>query len=197
MLAALTGVPRALMLMLSGTLRVGLATVHIPLRRVPSAITVAGLSETLRIFGRSLRADFGILRPSIAVLGLNPHAGEHGLLGNEERRVIVPAMRRVRVPGVTIEGPFPADGFFGSGAPGSYDGVLAMYHDQGLVPLKLSGFKAAVNFTAGLPIVRTSPGHGTAYDIAGRGLADPGATVESILAAASIITHRSGKGARP
>lgn len=193
MLAALTGTPRALMLMLSGTLRIALATIHLPLRRVPSSITAAGLSETLRMFGRSLSGDFGIRRPRVAVLGLNPHAGENGLLGTEETRVIRPAMRRVRVPGLTIEGPFPADGFFGSGAPGRYDGILAMYHDQGLVPLKMSGFSAAVNFSAGLPLVRTSPGHGTAYDIAGRGVADPGSTVGAILAAAAIAARRSAK----
>jgi 4-hydroxythreonine-4-phosphate dehydrogenase len=192
MLAAFSGVSRALMLMLSGTLRIGLATIHLPLRRVPRAVTVPGLSETLRIFGRSLSGDFGVRRPAIAVLGLNPHAGEHGLLGSEEQDVIIPAMKRARTNGVTIDGPFPADGFFGSGAPDSYDGILAMYHDQGLVPLKMSGFSSAVNFTAGLPLVRTSPGHGTAYDIAGRGVADPGATVGAILAAAAIVVRRLG-----
>ena len=196
MLAALTGVPRALMLMLRGQLRVGLATIHIPLRRVPPSITITGLTGTLRTFARSLLGDFGIRRPSIAVLGLNPHAGEGGLLGTEERGIIVPAIRRVRIPGVRIDGPFPADGFFGSGAHDRYDGILAMYHDQGLLPLKMSGFSSAVNFTAGLPLVRTSPGHGTAYDIAGKGVARPGPTVAAILAAAAIIGRRGGRTAK-
>jgi 4-hydroxythreonine-4-phosphate dehydrogenase len=190
MLTELSGGRRALMLMMTGSLRIALATIHLPLKRVPAAITVANLAETLRIFSLSLKGDFGIRRPSIAVLGLNPHAGERGLLGNEEAAVILPAMRRARAQGVRIDGPFPADGFFGGGTPSAYDGVLAMYHDQGLVPLKMSGWAGAVNFTAGLPLVRTSPGHGTAYDIAGRGVADPGPTVAAILAAAAIVGRR-------
>lgn len=197
-LAEASGAERALMLMLSGPLRVGLATIHIPLRRVAAAVTRERVAEALRVFGRSLVLDFGIRLPSIAVLGLNPHAGEGGLLGVEEREVILPAMRRVRVPGLSVGGPFPADGFFAGPSRSSWDGVLAMYHDQGLIPLKMGGFSAVVNFTAGLPLVRTSPGHGTAYDIAGRGVADPGSALQAILAAAAIVRRRAaaGRGAR-
>ncbi len=193
MLVKATGSSEALMLMISGPLRIGLATIHMPLRRVPSALTKERLVRTIRLFIASLTVDFGLRRPRIAVLGLNPHAGEGGLLGTEERDVILPAIREARGRTAIVSGPFPADGFFGSHAREGYDGILAMYHDQGLIPLKMSGFSAAVNFTAGLPLVRTSPGHGTAYDIAGRGVADPGSTVGAIMAAADIIAHRHAR----
>ncbi len=144
----------------------------------------------LKVVNASLRTDFGIASPSIAVLGLNPHAGEKGRLGREEERIIGPALERARRMGIHARGPFPADGFFGSGSHRSYDAVLAMYHDQGLIPLKLTGFESGVNFTAGLPIVRTSPDHGTAFDIAGKGLANPGSMIEAIRLAVSVIGNR-------
>jgi 4-hydroxythreonine-4-phosphate dehydrogenase len=190
MLADFTRSEEALMLMLSGPLRIGLATIHIPLRRVPAAMDRKRLARTIRLFVRSLEIDFGVRTPRLAVLGLNPHAGEGGLLGSEELDTIIPAITAARRTGSTVSGPFPADGFFGSDAVRAFDGVLAMYHDQGLIPLKMGGFSAAVNFTAGLPLVRTSPGHGTAWAIAGKGVADPGGTVAAILAAAEIVTRR-------
>lgn len=195
-LAGEAGAGPALMVMLSGSLRIALATVHLPLRRVPTALSAGLLARTIGQFIDSLKGDFGIPRPRVAVLGLNPHAGEEGLLGKEERDLIIPAIRRAGSKRSRISGPFPADGFFGSGAWREYDGVLAMYHDQGLIPLKMGGFGAAVNVTAGLPMVRTSPGHGTAYDIAGKGVADPSSTVAAIVAAAGIIERRAaGKAA--
>lgn len=190
MLARSTGSREALMLMLNGTLRIALATIHIPLRRVPAALTKERLVRLIGLFTESLRTDFGFRRPRIAVLGLNPHAGEGGLLGTEERDVILPAIRLARRGPATISGPYPADGFFGCGAHDRHDGILAMYHDQGLIPIKMSGFSGAVNYTAGIPLVRTSPGHGTAYDIAGKGVARPGSTVSAILAAVEIIARR-------
>lgn len=194
MLAKAAGSRDALMMMLSGRLRIALATIHMPLRRVPAALTKERLARVFRMLTASLRADFGFRRPRIAVLGLNPHAGEGGLLGTEERDVIIPAIRAARRSRVVISGPFPADGFFGSGSFKQYDGILAMYHDQGLIPLKMGGLSAAVNFSAGLPLVRTSPGHGTAYDIAGRGVADPASTVAALLTAAEIIARRRTTG---
>jgi len=136
--------------------------------------------------------DFGIASPAIAVLGLNPHAGESGLLGPEERATIAPALRRARRRNIRAEGPFPADAFFGTHAYARYDAVLAMYHDQGLIPVKLKGFRVGVNVSVGLPIVRTSPDHGTAFDIAGKGVADPSSMLEAIRLAVSIIRHRRG-----
>ena len=179
------------MVMLSGRLRVALATIHLPLRRVPAAITTERLVRIMGQFIESLTTDFGIKRPRLAVLGLNPHAGEGGLLGTEERDLILPAIRKAGIKRAVIAGPFPADGFFGSGAWKGFDGVLAMYHDQGLIPVKMAGLAAAVNVTVGLPLVRTSPGHGTAYDIAGKGVADPASTVAAIVAAAGIIARRN------
>jgi 4-hydroxythreonine-4-phosphate dehydrogenase len=191
-LARATGSDAALMIMMSGALRIALATIHVPLRRVPAMMTRERLGRSIRMFARSLREDFGCRRPRIAVLGLNPHAGEGGLLGTEERDVIIPAVRAERRRGeAAVSGPHPADGFFASDAPQRFDGILAMYHDQGLIPLKMSGFGSTVNFTAGLPLVRTSPGHGTAYDIAGKGVASPGSAVAAILAAAEILAARS------
>ncbi len=190
MLAAGAGAGPALMVMLAGPLRVALATIHMPLRRVAGAITKELLARTIAQFISSLTLDFGIRRPRVAVLGLNPHAGEGGLLGSEERDVIAPAVRRAASRKARVEGPFPADGFFGSGAWRKFDGVLAMYHDQGLIPLKMAGLASAVNVTAGLPLVRTSPGHGTAYDLAGTGAADPSSTVAAIVTAAGIVRRR-------
>lgn len=191
MLAKALGAPHPLMVMLSGRLRVGLATVHLPLSRVPRALTRARLASAIGTMHSSLRTDFGVRRPRLAVLGLNPHAGEGGLLGTEEGRIIAPAVRAARRRGLLVEGPFPADGFFGGGKAGRFDGILAMYHDQGLIPVKMGGFAPAVNFSAGLPMVRTSPAHGTAFDIAGSGRADHRSMVSALLAAADAATMRS------
>ncbi len=190
MLGALTRTPEVTMMLVADQLRVGLATVHIPVARVSRAVTRAHILRKLLVIDRSLRRDFGLRAPRIAVLGLNPHAGEHGLIGREERKVISPAMASARARHVVADGPYPADGFFGSGEYRRYDAILAMYHDQGLIPLKMKGFAIGVNYSAGLPIVRTSPDHGTAFAIAGRGIADPSSMIEAIRLAVSIIHHR-------
>ncbi len=185
-----------LMLLINGDFRVALVTAHVPLRRVPPLLTVERVARTISAFHDALVADFRVRRPSIAVLALNPHAGEGGLLGSEEEGIIVPAIRSVkrRVPGVS--GPFPADGFFGNRSGDSFDGIVAMYHDQGLIPVKILGFSPVVNVTAGLPIVRTSPGHGTARDIAGAGKADPSSMISAVLTALTIAGNRRGHAGR-
>ena len=190
MLLALSGGSRVAMMLVAGSFRVGLATVHYPLKDVSRHLTSRVLLEKLAIVHDALRIDFGIARPRIAVLGLNPHAGENGILGTEEQEVIIPALERARKGRIRVEGPFPADAFFGRQLFRQYDAVLAMYHDQGLIPLKMHGFAIGVNVSAGLPIVRTSPDHGTAFDIAGTGAADPTSMIEAIKLASSIVRHR-------
>lgn len=170
-LADMSGVEDALMMMVAGNLRVALVTSHIPLNEVSKAITKDKIIAKLKQFDASLKKDFGIIKPRIAVLGLNPHAGEHGKLGTEESDTIIPAIQFANKEGVLTFGPFPADGFFGSRMISEYDGILSMYHDQGLTGFKTIAFDDGVNYTAGLPIVRTSPDHGTAFDIAGKGIA--------------------------
>lgn len=167
-LASLSGMDEALMMMVSGNLRVALVTSHIALNKVSETITKEKIVEKIKMLERSLKKDFGIQRPKIAVFGLNPHAGENGKMGEEELNIISPAIQQAKNDGTLAFGPFPADGFFGSNARNQFDGVLAMYHDQGLTAFKALAFEDGVNFTAGLPIVRTSPDHGTAYDIAGK-----------------------------
>ncbi len=162
---------KALMILLNDNLRVALVTGHIPLAEVSAALTIEGITDKLRTFNYSLKQDFGIVCPRIAVLSLNPHGGEEGLLGKEEQEIIIPAMKEADKEGIMSFGPFAADGFFGSGNFNKYDGILAMYHDQGLIPFKTIAMENGVNFTAGLPVIRTSPAHGTAYDIAGKNLA--------------------------
>ncbi len=196
MLLALSGGTRVAMMLVAGTFRVGLATVHYPLKDVSRRLTENVLLEKLAIVDSALRTDFAIPSPRIAVLGLNPHAGEHGILGKEEQRVIIPALKRARSRRMRVEGPFPADAFFGMQLFRQYDAVLAMYHDQGLIPLKMQGFHIGVNVSAGLPIVRTSPDHGTAFDIAGAGSADPSSMIEAIKLASSIVLHRRAAGAK-
>ncbi len=190
MLAHLTRTKQFMMMLVAARLRVGLVTIHAPLKRVPGLVSRERIRQIAHLMNRSLREDFGIRRPRIAVLGMNPHAGEGGMLGDEELSMITPAIRALRRSRVLLDGPFPADGFFGARSDKRYDGVIAMYHDQGLVPLKLLGFAQGVNYTAGLPIVRTSPDHGTAFAIAGRGIADPSSMIEAILLAARIINNR-------
>ena len=182
----------ALMLMCAPVLRIALATTHLPLAQVPQAITAEAIREKLRIFDRSLRRDFGIDQPRIAVLALNPHAGENGLLGNEEVQVIAPAIAAAAdEEHIMCFGPFPADGFFGANQYRHFDGVLAMYHDQGLAAFKTIEMERGVNFTAGLSIVRTSPDHGTGYDIAGKGVADEQSMRSAIYTAIDIYRHRA------
>ncbi len=174
-LAARAGTDRFAMLLAGPRLRVALVTIHVPLREVPGRVTEARIVEVGQLLAAGLRELFGIVRPRIGVLGLNPHAGEKGMLGDEEQRVVEPAVGRLRTlePGAEIRGPLPADTAFHWHAEGQLDGVVAMYHDQGLGPFKLLHFHDGVNVTLGLPFVRTSPDHGTAPDIAGKGIANP------------------------
>lgn len=190
MLAMLTRSDRVTMMLLSSTMRVALATVHIPLKQVSENLFPDRIVEKLDTVHRSLKGDLGIAKPSIAVLGLNPHAGENGAIGTEERETIIPAIKKAQEKGINASGPFPADGFFASGAYKNYDAILAMYHDQGLIPLKMSGFDEGVNFSAGLKIIRTSPDHGTAFDLAGKNKANPGSMISALKLAASIIEQR-------
>ncbi len=180
----------SLMMMVSGNFRVGIVTGHIPLSEVPQHVTEETILNKLRIMNESLRIDFGIQKPNIAVLGLNPHAGDEGLLGKEESEVIEPAIKKAREEKIMALGIFPADGFFGSMHHEKFDGVLAMYHDQGLAPFKTLVFNSGVNFTAGLPIVRTSPVHGTGYDIAGKDVASPESFRNALYLALDILKQR-------
>jgi 4-hydroxythreonine-4-phosphate dehydrogenase len=181
------GVSRVVMMLAGPRLRVALATVHIPLAEVARSLSQQGLVEILAILHTALRRDFGIARPRVAVTGVNPHAGEDGLLGSEERRVIAPAVARARRRGIAAAGPFPADSLFARQLrTGEFDVILAMGHDQGLGPLKAVDFERAVNVTLGLPRPRTSPDHGVAFDIAGRGIADPTSMTEALLLAAKF-----------
>jgi len=179
-----------LMFMISEGLRVGVVTGHIPLGQVPQSITKEKIVRKLLLMNESLKKDFWIEKPKIAVLGLNPHAGDNGLLGTEEGDVVAPAVQQAFDKGVICFGPYPADGFFGNGTYKQFDAVLAMYHDQGLIPFKTIAFGAGVNYTAGLKFVRTSPDHGTGYDIAGKNTADPSSFIEAIFAATHIVKCR-------
>ncbi len=189
-LAEQFGVQDNLMFMVSETLRVGVVTGHIPLGRVRQNVTRERIAQKLTLMMRSLKQDFGIDKPKIAVLGLNPHAGEEGLLGNEENDVIKPLLAEWRNKGHLVFGPYPADGFFGTRSYAKFDAVLAMYHDQGLIPFKAIAFDEGVNFTGGMPVVRTSPDHGTAYDIAGKNLADETSMLQAIYTAIDVARKR-------
>lgn len=179
-----------LMVLVGEGLRVGCVTGHIPLKDVASAITAERIIVKARLLHQSLLRDFGVLEPRIAILGLNPHAGDGGALGSEDKERIAPAVRRLNDEGIKAMGPYAADGFFGSGGYKHFDGVLAMYHDQGLAPFKALSFGHGVNVTAGLPIVRTSPDHGTGLDIAGKGMADEGSFRAAVWMAADIRANR-------
>jgi 4-hydroxythreonine-4-phosphate dehydrogenase len=192
MLQELTGSPGVAMMLVSRAMKVGLATIHIPIKTVSRALTFDLLTSRIRIIHQALRQDWKVRKPRLAVLALNPHAGEGGAIGNEEARVIIPALAQLRKEKMNVEGPFPADAFFGRGTPDDYDAVVAMYHDQGLIPLKLTARGAAVNVSVGLPIIRTSPDHGTAFDIAGRGRAYERSMVEAICLAALFARNRTG-----
>ena len=178
-----------MMIMCSDRLRVGLVTIHIPVSEVSQSISKEKILSSLTTLRQSLKADFGIVEPRIAVLSLNPHAGEGGMLGSEEQEIIKPAIEEAFQEGTLAFGPFPADGLFATGAYAKYDAILAMYHDQGLTPFKTLS-PDGVNFTAGLSEVRTSPDHGTAYDIAGKGEADPQSMRNAIYAAIDIVRNR-------
>ncbi len=180
----------SIMVMVSGFGRIALATIHIPLSEVPRSITKTALVERLSVFNGSIRNDFGVKSPRIAVLGLNPHAGENGYIGNEEIETIRPAIEEANSMKIDAKGPFPADAFFGTYREGMFDGIFAMYHDQGLIPLKMRSFSTGINFTAGIKIIRTSPDHGTAFDIAGKGIANPSSTIEAIKLALEISKNR-------
>lgn len=190
-LADLSGMKDALMMMVSGDLRVALVTSHISLKEVVEAITKEKIEAKLKQLENSLKKDFGIIRPKIAVLGLNPHAGEKGKMGSEEAEIITPAIQAMKNEGMLAFGPYPADGFFGSRQYKKFDGVLSMYHDQGLTGFKSIAFDDGVNFTAGLPIVRTSPDHGTAFDIAGQGIADEQSMRSAIYLAMDVYRTRN------
>ena len=184
---------KALMILMRNDLLVALVTGHLPVNKVSSAITKEAIQEKLAIFNRSLKLDFGIAAPRIAVLALNPHAGDEGLLGDEEQNIIIPAMKEMIDKGIICYGPYPADGFMGSNNYTHFDGILAMYHDQGLAPFKALAMDEGVNFTAGLPVVRTSPAHGTAYDIAGKGIASEDSFRQAVYVAIDVYRNRQSE----
>jgi 4-hydroxythreonine-4-phosphate dehydrogenase len=189
-LAAAFKVRENLMLMVKDGLRVAVVTGHIPLVKVAESLTIKLISEKLQILIDSLRIDFGIQTPKVALTGLNPHAGENGLLGSEEQNIINKVIDQFNFNGYAVKGPFPADGFFGSDEYLKYDGILTMYHDQGLIPFKSLSKGSGVNFTAGLPAVRTSPAHGTAFDLAGKNMADPSSMTHALLLAGTLAQNK-------
>ena len=180
----------ALMMLINDVMRVAVVTGHVPVKSVSSELTEKLILEKLIVLNNSLKNDFSIIRPRIAVLGLNPHAGDEGLLGDEEQRVIIPALKQAETLGIICVGPYSADGLFGSGNFNKFDAVLAMYHDQGLIPFKTVSMDTGVNFTAGLPIIRTSPDHGTAYDIAGQNIASEESFRQALYLAYDIYQNR-------
>ena len=184
------GTKNFLMLMVSDILKIGVVTGHVPVNQVVSLITKELILSDLRVLHKTMLEDFSIRKPRIAVLGLNPHAGDGGLVGDEEARIILPAIRQANEEGIIALGPYPADGFFGSGEFKKFDATLAMFHDQGLIPFKSFAFESGVNFTAGLPIIRTSPGHGTAYALAGTGTASEESFRNAMYLAIDVFENR-------
>jgi 4-hydroxythreonine-4-phosphate dehydrogenase len=191
LLAHLTGAPRVAMMFYSRQLRVVLATVHVALADVPRLLTREHLIDVIRLTAQEL-PRFGFPRPRLGLAGLNPHAGEHGVIGTEDDEVLRPAVETCRAGGILVDGPFPADTLFVRAMRGEFDAVVACYHDQGLVPIKMVAFGQAVNVTLGLPIIRTSVDHGTAFDIAGKGVANPGSLIEAVLLAARLAASPRG-----
>jgi 4-hydroxythreonine-4-phosphate dehydrogenase len=191
LLAELTRSREVGMMIVGGPLKIQFATTHVAIRDLASALNPERVERAIRLAVRALRDYFNIAAPRIGVAALNPHAGEAGLFGDEERKMILPAVHRARSVGIDARGPLAADTLFGKAAAGEYDGVVAMYHDQGLIPLKLVAFGKCVNLTVGLPIIRTSVDHGTAYDIAGKGVADPGSLIEAMKLAAWLAESRA------
>lgn len=194
-LAEKTDTEDFMMMLVHDNLRVGLATVHIPIREVAGNLSKQSISHYIDILHQTLQRDFNIVTPNIAVLGLNPHAGDGGIIGSEEIDVIAPVIEKKRAEGMSVSGPHPADGFFGNRKYEHADGILAMYHDQGLIPFKTLSFGGGVNFTAGLPIIRTSPDHGTAFDIAGENKANPSSFKEAFSLALQLAENRKEKAA--
>ncbi|HRZ97574.1 MAG TPA: 4-hydroxythreonine-4-phosphate dehydrogenase PdxA [Paludibacter sp.] len=184
-----TGTP-SLMLLLNDVMRVAVVTGHVPVKDIAEKITTELIVEKLKVLNLTLQNDFSIVRPRIAVLGLNPHAGDEGVIGNEEQSIIIPALKEMEKSGILCFGPYPADGFFGSGNFNKFDAILAMYHDQGLIPFKTVSMESGVNFTAGLPVIRTSPAHGTGYDIAGQNIASEDSFRQAIYMACDIYQRR-------
>jgi 4-hydroxythreonine-4-phosphate dehydrogenase len=182
--------PEYLMMLVSDRLKIATVTGHIPVKQVATELTSEKIISKIKVMNHSLKRDFNIRKPRIAVLGLNPHSGDSGLIGNEESEIIIPAIKTAYDQGILVYGPYPADGFFGSSHFKSFDGILGMYHDQGLVPFKALSFETGVNFTAGLPVVRTSPDHGTAYDIAGKNIASEESFRSAIYLACDIYKNR-------
>jgi 4-hydroxythreonine-4-phosphate dehydrogenase len=193
LLAQMTGSRDEVMMLAGPRLRVALVTTHLPLRQVPDALTRERIKRTIEITAQGMKVYWGIPSPKLAVAGLNPHAGEGGIFGTEEQEVIIPAIEECRQKGMAVFGPLPADSLFFHAASGRYDAVVSMYHDQGLIPLKLLHFRDGVNITLGLPIIRTSVDHGTGYDIAGKGVADPTSLINAILLAAKMATTKKSK----
>ena len=193
MLADLCKSQRKVMMFVAGPLKLALATIHEPLFEIRHKFTIGCVFEPIDLLNDALKDYFGIANPHIAVAGLNPHAGEDGQFGDEERRIIIPAILLAQEAGIDCSGPFPADTLFYHAAQGQYDGIVAMYHDQGLIPIKMIAFDKAVNVTIGLPIIRTSPGHGTAFDIAGKGIANANAMKEAIRVAVQMAKTKKNK----
>ena len=191
-LAALAGVDEVVMMLACPLLRVVPATIHIPLAEVPGALTAAKLEAVIRLTHAGLVRDFGIGSPRLAVAGLNPHAGEGGAIGVEEREMMIPLLERLRTEGFRLQGPMPGDTMFHAAARAKYDAAICMYHDQALIPIKTIDFAGGVNVTLGLPFIRTSPDHGTAFDIAGKGVADPTSLIAALRMAADMVRARQG-----
>jgi len=189
-LAEKYGVKDYMMLMISPNFRIGVVTGHVPINKVSSELSIQLIEKKIAILNHSLKYDFGISNPKIAVLGLNPHAGDESLIGEEEKNIIEPAIRNSFENHINAFGPFPSDGFFGAATFRKFDAVLAMYHDQAMIPFKIMAFEDGVNFTAGLPIVRTSPDHGTGYDIAGKNMASPNSFRNALLMGVEIFQNR-------
>ena len=187
LLADLTKTKNFGMMLLGGPLKILFVTTHLSIRKVPEALTTKKIVQAIRLANASMRQHFQISCPHIGVAALNPHAGEHGLFGNEEQKIIGPAVQQAKQAGIRVSGPWPADTLFGAAVRGDYDVIVAMYHDQGLIPLKTIAFGECINMTIGLPIIRTSVDHGTAYDIAGKGRADPKSLIQAIALAAQLV----------
>ena len=193
LLADLTQTQESGMMIIGGALKIMFVTTHVAIKDLPSLLTRHKIEKAIRLAQLALTTLFGIKKPKIGVAALNPHAGEHGLFGDEEARVILPAARAAQEKGILASDPMPADTLFGKAARGDYDGVVALYHDQGLIPLKLVAFGTCVNLTVGLPIIRTSVDHGTAFDIVGKGVADPGSLIEAVTLAATLAQRRTSR----
>jgi len=190
MIALLTLSQSVVMILVTDTMRVGLVTIHTALKNVSSQLSKEKIVEKVSMIDQSLKRDFRLKSPTLAVLALNPHCGENGLIGTEENEIIIPAIAEARAAGISVEGPFPADAFFGNHSYKKFDAIVAMYHDQGLIPLKMNSFGTGVNFSGGLKIIRTSPDHGTAYDIAGKNKANLSSMLEAINLALTISKNR-------